>query len=510
MKVMIVDDEIRVRQGLKRNIEELEGDFVVSDIFSNGKEALEAVRNSKPDILITDIKMPVMDGLELAKEVRTIAPFIKIIILSGYCEFEYAKLSMQYGVSDFLVKPINREELFGTLAKIRNEIQQYKQESSNQKYQEELLRKYQNEILCAYMNEFTPKLLQEKSHFFSDIMKCYLVVLIESTEQLFEDTRIEIEQHFLKVKIHELADRCLCLLIECEQEDTSQTICDWLGQTLSRKEGMPLKIGASSLKKRGEELQEACKEAVKTFKMHFYLEKNQAVLCSEHEFSVVEEFSKSSQRELITAIFSGEKENINAVIGKLEEETKSRKLDILSLKHCMIHLIRALDSEMIKLGMNSSAHKFEVFKDVLMIKDLSEIFKELETHIHYIYGEIMVLANNQNNAKINAVINYINEHLDQNIALTDVCILSGMSSAYLSRTFKEKTGINFVDYVNRQKIEKAKDYLIYGKKTELEIAEMLCFNDDKYFIRLFKKIVGMTPGAYRKVAVSMKDKNVHF
>ncbi len=135
MNILIVDDEPKIRKGLRHVVDWWEHGIKIVGSAANGSEALEIIKNpdNKVDIVITDIEMPIMDGIQLSKEIKNSFPGIKIIILSGYDNFEYAKNAMKYGVTDYLLKPVDEDELLNTVLKMRKQI-----EDKNYSYPEEL------------------------------------------------------------------------------------------------------------------------------------------------------------------------------------------------------------------------------------------------------------------------------------------------------------------------------------------------------------------------------------
>ena len=126
MKVLITDDEIQIRKGLRLKVDWEEEGFQIVEEASNGKEALEILQTMDIDIVITDMRMPIMDGVELAKHCHQEFPHVKVIVLSGYSDFDYVRNSMQQGVKDYLLKPVAPDELVEALRKIRKEVEEEK------------------------------------------------------------------------------------------------------------------------------------------------------------------------------------------------------------------------------------------------------------------------------------------------------------------------------------------------------------------------------------------------
>lgn len=122
IKVLITDDEIQIRKGLRLKVDWEKEGFEIVEEASNGKEALEILENMDIDLVITDMRMPIMDGVELAKRCHIEFPHVKIIVLSGYSDFDYVRNSLKQGVKDYLLKPVAPDELEETLRKIRQEI----------------------------------------------------------------------------------------------------------------------------------------------------------------------------------------------------------------------------------------------------------------------------------------------------------------------------------------------------------------------------------------------------
>jgi two-component system, response regulator YesN len=169
VKLIIVEDEINVRNGISNFIKELGHPFNVIGTLSNGAEALEFIKTNLPDILITDIKMPKMDGLSLVKEVKKTYPDIIVVILSGYADFSYATQAIRYGVSDYLLKPINKEVFASTLSRLVSEVN-----SGSEKYS----------ILLQNQPKWDMRLLSLESQIL-DCVEMANITGVNEKEQLF-------------------------------------------------------------------------------------------------------------------------------------------------------------------------------------------------------------------------------------------------------------------------------------------------------------------------------------
>lgn len=153
-KVFLVDDEIVVREGIRDNIDWDNTNFTFCGSGSDGEAALPVIQELKPDILLTDIKMPFMDGLQLSRIIKKNMPWVKIIVLSGHDEFSYAKEALTIGVTDYLLKPISSSDLMKTLVKVASQIENEKLEMENA----EILKKQLVNNLTLFRDKFLNEL----------------------------------------------------------------------------------------------------------------------------------------------------------------------------------------------------------------------------------------------------------------------------------------------------------------------------------------------------------------
>lgn len=247
-------------------------------------------------------------------------------------------------------------------------------------------------------------------------------------------------------------------------------------------------------------LPEACREALVSCKRNWYEDKRIFFEGKEHFAAAEKSISIQFLEETAAAIFSCDKELYENKMDELKAAVWESRMNILSTRKMMLQILQEVNRKAERMGIVERQQSWKEMLDVLDIDGFDSIFLKADEYFMRIQKDLEQIISYRSGKKIKQVIFYIEEHLTENIALQDVCDYVGISSGYLSRIFKEKTGYNFVDYVNRKKIEKAKDMLAKSDMTSVEIADFLSFNDDKYFIRLFKKLVGMTPGAYRKVS----------
>lgn len=208
-QVLLVDDEHFLRQSLRRRLETGADDFRIVAEASDGQEALEALRQHTVQVVITDIRMPVMDGLTLVSRIRELYPDILVVILSGYAEFEYARTAIRYGVTNYLLKPVSEEDLENTLSELRTRLQtMYElpdENSASRLGSEESVRKAIRYMQEHYMEEIDIGAMAENLGFHASYLsrlfnrhvgesplKYLTGIRIEEAKKLLRDTSLSI------------------------------------------------------------------------------------------------------------------------------------------------------------------------------------------------------------------------------------------------------------------------------------------------------------------------------
>ncbi|MGG1519296.1 response regulator [Paenibacillus oryzisoli] len=215
-KIMIVEDEEQIRTGLKKTIEAVIGGFKIAAEAVNGKDALDLINATSPDILITDIRMPEMNGLEMIRRARSNFPHLSIIIVSGYGDFDYAKQAIKYQVAEYLLKPVNRVELAEALQRIKIKLDDHRQMDSNESVITDegsegryVIRKVKEIVLQNLAEDISLQRVAEQvnltHHYLSGLFK---TVAGQNYSDFVTDSRMNKAKQLLKessLKIHEIA-----------------------------------------------------------------------------------------------------------------------------------------------------------------------------------------------------------------------------------------------------------------------------------------------------------------
>ncbi len=539
-RVMIIDDEPIIRKGIRSIINWKQYDCEVCAEASDGEEGKQLIRQFLPHILFTDIRMPDTDGLAMIRSVRDLVPDCKIIILTGYRDFDYVQEAIKLGVFDFVLKPSKIEELTSILAKAVNELNCLK------KREEEL------DNLKRLFEQNIP-FLKEKLLY--DILYEINVNREDALERA-ELLGISIERFFLAVVEIDDEDRKLSQyeshlyqfgIINTFREQFSDAFelvsiatagggaafvmqprsegalfmemmnerCTTLQEMISNCFGFTVTIAVSSEGKGVMQLPEKMKECHEALERKFYLGSN-AVIFNEdlkgfirfEDYSTLERY----QKLLLDAIKTGNEkivgerlEDIFNTIGSFEH------INMEYMKSFYWGTITSINNIRLSVAQADNDKRVETIHATGMQRMIEESgsISELNELLREVSFSIAAKVNHYNNRSIKLILrkamDYIQEHYSEPITLKEVAESAYVSMCYISRMFRKELGRNFVDYLNGVRLDKAKELLKDPRYKTYEVAEKVGIPDAHYFSRLFKKVVGLTPTEYRETPMSSMD-----
>ena len=504
---MIVDDEAILRTGIHHlcNWNEY-GISIVADA-SNGKEALQLIDSVQPHVVITDVVMPVMDGVEFAKIMQKKYPHIKIIVLSSYSEFDYVREAFKYGVTDYLLKPkVSAPELvqlIRSLCSAPSDPPVRSQQPEEINYG--LLIHQMLNHMHTDPSEWADKLAARFPYEQLRLLKC------SSTLQLSKSglTQTELERSLIQLAKEHLApidavcffqhEEC-ALLLNYKQADDKLIVPAVDAFARYAKQAMPHLTFVMSNSFPSFAYLKACSDrlSVCLSKMIYYPHKH---WIAETEVSI-----EQVKIEFDTAAFTASINHIDflqtrSIVKAFFLQAKTTcAYDDYSLKRFCQNLIYTIMSAMDQLHVKStqfSSSKIRLFKTI----DLAADLHELETIILQLLQEaetiIMEQGDSRHRVLLQRISQYIEENYDQDLSLTDLAEHFHLSYSYLSSYFKQQTNENLTTYINKVRIEKAKQLLLNWDLSISEVNRMTGFSEHNYFSKVFKKITGQTPVEYR-------------
>ena len=526
VKLVVADDEERVCRLIVAlgNWEEL--GIQVIGTAANGIQALELIRKEKTDILITDIRMPGLSGLELIEKVREISPDIKIMIISGYANFEYAQNALKQGVSDYLLKPINKDALNESLAKMVNQIEAARktdmafQDIQNER-REELI-KLRNMLLHDLKHDRALSLNESilKERYYLNVQSgLYQVFAIKQDVGEIADKQDTVELIWNKMEEilqREITKECYDFVTAVEgeylyglmnypvrnNEKIRKVVRSCFNQMLARNDYLgktQLSLGLGSAVKEAENITDSFVQANRSLAERL-LEGSGRILepgaSSEvlYEKKLVDRFTRGLGSALQTLDVEEIKNTVNTVYKEAMETPGVHGWEILELiEQCGSIFVMRLD-------VPDKAELQEEFKEKCSnCTEVKELFNCLLDFMVTRVNQMIAVREEDSVRPVRLAKQYIHNHYQEQITLEEVSEYVGLTPAYFSVMFKKETEIGFAKYLINERIEGAKDLLRETTFSVAEVCRKVGYNDPKHFTRLFEKNVGVKPAVYRKL-----------
>jgi two-component system response regulator YesN len=504
MRIVIVEDEIKIREGMSKLIEKHTRHQVIGEA-KNGEEGIELILRLKPDLVITDIRMPLIDGLEMLTKLQELGSKTHSVILSGYSEFEYAKKAIHIGVSDYLLKPITLEDVQELLEKIEKKLleEQIALKGTPQscirdailgsmEYDEETLN-----YICGFRDKMSYIMLLG---YIGGARATYSSEYIEKTQLLHKRFPNAIFYTF-----HVEATKEIVTLIagEISYEEIIEYFERRFLLPMKGKEGQAL----WSIEPLGN-----TKELPQTYKrlrnrMRYGLSIDNNILLTQE---VVQHYPKKEYRYPIE-IENKIRTNIcNGAHEKLEECEKEFFAFMNKNSYepsCIVDGYMRLYTATANLLQEIDTKAYEALRNINTLNLMGEAKTRTELEKAY-SAAIQLLMNTKEkredirNYTIKRTINYIRDHFNEGITLEEVALKLNITPEYLSTLFNKELGMNFSIFLKDFRLSHAKRLLSGTDRKIYEIASEVGYSDSKYFNRVFKEKYGISPGEFRQQFIS--------
>jgi two-component system response regulator YesN len=535
-KVLIIDDESIIRKGIKNIINWKQLDCEVCGDASDGIEGIELIKLHRPEIIITDIRMPGLDGISMIKQAKGIMPSSKIIILTGYRDFDYVHEAIKCGAFDFLLKPTKIEELTAVITKAVNEINDQKIRHSEvdrfKKLFEQsipvLREKFLYDIIYGINTDENE--IQEKMKLFGLEIRNFILVIMENDYDE-KSTSTQYDKHLYQFGIVNSFEEIfaekyevISIMLNSSRvgfviqkpdksplniEEVSEK-CGYLQEVINNGFGFTVTIAVSSNGTSEMELPEKLKECLGSLEYKSYIGNNSIIQYSDlNSFFRYDDYSTldNYQKQLLESIKSGNEELVKVTTQNISRYVNTNNISISYLKNFYYSTLSSINNIRISVLAIDTDKKHEEGRDIASLLQLIEkcdCADELNSLLEEVSVRIASKVNNFNNKSLKLIlrkaIDYIHEHYNEQVTLNEVAENIYVSTFYISRMFKKELGKSFIDYLNDVRIEKAKELLKDVKYKTYEVAEMVGISDPHYFSKIFKKYSGMTPSEYRENA----------
>jgi len=525
INVVIVDDEPFIRQGLKILIDWEEYGFSITGEAANGKEAISLLECNNYDLIITDIKMPEVDGMELVKYIREHkSKDLKIIILSGYYEFEYAKQAIRYDVVDYILKTIQKEELIRVLLEFRESYNKEIQKAKEREHTEQnAIERHLNALCSGIYGQSDLSYIQDKLPYCTNLRYISIEISLddEEFERLNKNEKRKVLKEFCETLKVYVAPYEKYVFLDVDKRNEIYGIGFIYTKNFSIQKKMSEKeytIGLQEYIKSKQEykfnvyigqkinsidqLSESFKSAIIAKSFQNY--KNDKAIAYYDEMSTMKFNTYGIKKEYMDELIHYTEENavdkIDECVEKIYLNFKIHNIDPkvinISIDYLLcrfIYLAKELDPEVDQeevlhyisqcafkeSAARGSAKHFKIF-----VKDFASYLTQLrQTNSHSVLKEVE---------------REIEMHYMQNLSLKSLGEKYYINSAYLGQIFKKNYGTSFKDYLNNYRIEKAGELLIRTNDKVCNIAQIVGYNNLDYFINKFVRLKGKTPLQYRK------------
>lgn len=535
LKLLIVDDEMLIRKGLRKILGRIGTENEVIGEAANGLEALQFIKENSPDILITDVKMPEMDGIELIKQMEISYPDIKKIVLSGFDEFNYVRDTMRRGAIDYLLKPVDEEQLAGLLKKIEKDIHR-----ENEKKAKELNLKVKlNESMPLLKEQFIRELVLEKKYSEKKIKDkldyynisipdgLYYVIILDidnygvTYERLgAEEARLEtfIVKNIAEESLGEYLSFFSCpinhelVVVASVPADGGKVLKEAINKTfsnLSQYSGVRFTISLGTAVDSMDKLHESYAEASRLLKCRFYNQASSVIAAetkhkghkalSDKNFTY---FSEQFEHLLKPCVELANPEQSRIVISEFCNNAAKHRFEALDVVKCLAETNIKMQLSCHEFGKAVSeqySSEYSYTKTLELYDTLDEIKKYTLDYYDKVIRMIGEIRKRKDKKLVEVVKDYVLKHYNEDITLNKIAEIVYMNPSYICDLFKNQTGEHFVVFLTRVRIDKAKSLLKDVRIKTYEVGQMVGYEDPTYFSKVFKKVVGVSPSEYRSL-----------
>lgn len=504
MKIVIVEDEIRIREGIVNLLKKLGDEYEVIGDAKDGAEGLKLCLDKQPDIIITDIRMPEMDGLEMLTKVYENGLKVKAIVLSAYTEFEYARSAMKLGVTEYLLKPISLMDFSNALDNVKLQIQEEKlKKPSKIGSLDQMIRDVFYEAI--ELDDEIKEYLENTYSVYSDrsvwLVCAYLGNLYEDLEKykrILGNIFAGCENS--KFIMLDSPYRRSLIFATFEYEDAKE-LERWLQYRILQHDadgivfGCVESVNISAMKSTFENLYKYMEWNI-SFEKEILISypkitQIQTVICT---------YPMDAEAQLKQALCTGEKEKVLSVVDKFHNSFNDGRIyEPRQIKDCYVRFLWFAMEVAKDLGSinEKDLDRQELLKRIMNANTKSEL-KSLSLEVAQGILAGKKITEEVSDLTVKRAQSIIHEYYNTGITLDEIASKLNITPEYLGTKFRNETGVTFSTYMKDYRMAKAKELLLGTNLKLYEIADRVGYNDPKYFSRVFKEATGMLPAEFRK------------
>lgn len=534
-RVLLVDDEILVRDAIRKRIDWEGLGYELAGDCQNGKEAIEFVKEHPVDVVLTDICMPYVDGMELSHFLHDNYPEILIVIFSGFGEFEYAKKAIQYNVSEYLLKPVTAVELSEVLSNMRKKLESARKEEQKIRRLTKVSKEYQKNEQMIRSQAISSLVTCSK-----DMGECIrnlegMGIFLDATDYRVAVLSIDLYSELHEQNLEQRQESALMAFVvyNISDEIVSNYDAGIAYQESNNKTGILFKTNRpreffGTVKKICGEIQEKVYEAMKleisiavgpyvkkADELHFsydranealsyrYLLGGNLLLDLESDAKFENDISLYIElTQLSEAVRKNQKREVERILKIIHDKIMESRVNKSRACLYMQQVIRTLSELVEKVHPDPrriQEERNQLLGKISEKKTFEKAFDVVECYANGACDYLKMENSSSGKRQAMEAVEYIKEnYADPDLNLNGICAHLGISTSHFSSIFKEETGETFMEFLIRIRMEKAKELLEHTSLKNYEIAERVGFADPHYFGISFKKMTGKTPTEYAK------------
>lgn len=517
-KLIIVDDEYTIRKGLKQYIPWESIGFEVVGVFEDGLSAVGFLSQNPVDVVLTDIDMPIMNGIQLIESIRSNNYASYCVVISGYQDFNYARQLIPFKITDYILKPINNELVQSTFLKLKQELdetlekeKQVTQEHAHMKLmQDTLLQQCLSDMILERISY--PQALKHMENLdlgidLMDAQIIYAELQISNLAQLLHET-----WHY---GIDALYDSVTNFLKNCIKQHiydfikSQDTLCLVYVDTTKKDISELISIFKEDLTKACENIHDLSSIELSILSVCNYATPDSSPILQKKVCSKTPQTSSDSKNNMDFSHFFTA---INSALLEHDFDAVNERLEALMIKASALNKKQALTlyEELLDILFNHSSEGKEIpqlykiqLKSCTNVNEFHAIILEC---IKKMESGIISGSNHQIDALMDQALAYIEENYRKDISRNDVADYVFLSASYFSRCFKQRTNMKFIDYLTKIRIQKACELLLDPANKINDVCFAVGYNSPSYFTRVFKYFIGTTPNDYIRSKVCTKEK----
>lgn len=530
-KIMLVDDEEEVRKSIIHKIDWQNAGFEVIGDAENGEDALEKIEQTEPDVVLTDIKMPYMDGLSMAERLRQRYPSIRIVVFSGFDEFEFAKRAIKLNVIEYILKPVNVEELTAILKRIKKNLD----EEIDQKRNVNLLREsyvkslpiirehFLNDLVHGNMNEnIISEKLREYEIDIADATKWVVAAIhLEPEENVERAASLHKERELIPISVSRLIEEKLndqfrftmfhsafesILIVALDANNSHTGLVALLGDICKETKKIlevSVTIGVGETCERLTDIGTSFHSSLNALGYRAVTGSGGLIYIRDVEPVNHGKLQFDSQREaeLIAAVKFGPREKIEGVVGSLVGKMEEAKVHYRQYQAYILAVINALTQLSQQYDLKIS-EMFGVETDYFEILNKVEKAENIRQYLLDVAFKMNAALEEERSNTTKNVIEEARQYIKDNyqdteLSVEKICRHLHMSPAYFSTLFKKETGQAYIAYLTEVRLNRAVELLMTTEDKTYIIAEKVGYPEQNYFSYVFKKKFGVSPTKYR-------------